>query len=87
MTVEIGNPAGTDAPDAEVVTVAAWARSQGWAVPPPCATGRIRFTAPDGAFVVAWHPAGRTADVIAALRRYGLVWPPPARRRRGGARR
>lgn len=73
-------------PAAVIEALAGWARTQGWTVPPPGPTGRVRFSAPDGAFVVAWQPAIRPADVIVALRRYGLVWPPPARRPRGGGR-
>lgn len=64
-----------------------WARSQMWVVPEPGGSGRVPFTAPDGAFVVAWSPAVPAEDVVAAVRRYGLVWPPPPRRPRGGRRR
>jgi len=86
MSVD-AHPTEPDAPTPELVAVAAWARSQGWIVTPTGRPGSLRFTAPDGAFVVAWHPSGRPGDVIAALRRYGLVWPQPPRRARGGARR
>ena len=72
-------PAMADAP-----TVVTWARSQGWQVQVARDTGRVRFAAPSGAFVASWTEADptRLSDVITALRRYGLVWPPPPRRPR-----
>jgi hypothetical protein len=66
----------------DVAVLVAWARAQGWRVQPGAAGGAIRFTAPDGQLVTALAPAcppDRLVDALAALRRYGLVWPPTRR--------
>lgn len=64
----------------DVAVVVAWARAQGWQV--QADGGAIRFTAPDGQLVTVLAAAGpseRVVDTLAALRRYGLVWPPTRR--------
>lgn len=61
-----------------------WARSQGFRVQHCERTTCVRFTAPAGAFVALWDAADpdRLAELVPALRRFGLVWPPPPRRPR-----
>lgn len=64
----------------DIDRVIKWARSQGWRVEND-ANGYRRFYAPDGHYVVR-YPATpsnsyrRLRDVLTALRRNGLDWPP-----------
>lgn len=60
-----------------------WARSQGWDVRID-ANGYRRFHAPDGAYVTRYpatpsNARRRLLDVITAVRKHGLAWPPPSK--------
>ncbi|MDN5860791.1 MAG: hypothetical protein L0H84_19480 [Pseudonocardia sp.] len=66
----------------DIAVLEAWARAQGWQVQADPGGGVIRFTAPDGRLITALSPVcpfDRLVDVLSALRRYGLVWPPTRR--------
>jgi hypothetical protein len=69
----------------------AWACSQGWRVERD-AKGYRRFYAPDGSYVVRYpatpsNPRRRLADVVTAVRSYGLGWPPPSKKEQRALRR
>jgi len=80
--------------NSEVIKIARWARSQQWTVEDD-ASGHTRFTNPDGVYI-ALFPATpgneyrRMQDLLVALKRAGLPWPPPskkeqrAQRKKGG---
>lgn len=68
-----------------------WARSQGWQVKPDT-KGYRRFYAPGGDYVGYYpatpsNPRRRLADIVTAVRRAGLAWPPPSRKEQRAARR
>ncbi len=63
-----------------------WACSQGWEIRVD-SKGYRRFYRPDGAYVGYYpatpsNPRRRLADIIAAVRRNGLGWPPPSKKER-----
>jgi hypothetical protein len=68
-----------------------WARSQGWTVEID-ANGYRRFHTPDGTYVVRYpatpsNPRRRLLDVLTAIRRHGLAWPPPSKKEQRSQRR
>jgi hypothetical protein len=67
-----------------IVKIAKWARSQQWTVEDD-ASGYTRFYNPQGEYI-ARYPATpsneyrRTQDLVVALKKAGLPWPPPSKK-------
>jgi len=67
-----------------IVKIARWARSQQWTVEDD-ASGYTRFYNPQGEYVTQ-YPATpsneyrRRRDLLVALKRAGLAWPPPSKK-------
>ena len=69
--------------NSDIRKIAAWAQDQGWTVRDD-ASGYTRFYSPAGAYVARYpatpsNPRRRMADLVTALRRNGLPWPPPSK--------
>jgi hypothetical protein len=68
-----------------------WARSQGFRVEVD-QQGYRRFYVPDGSYLVRYpatpsNPRRRFAEVVIALRKAGLPWPPPSKKEERSQRR
>lgn len=77
-----------------ITKIAKWAKSQQWTVDDD-ADGYTRFTNPQGAYIVSFpatpsNEYRRMQDLLVALKKAGLPWPPPskkeqrAQRKKGG---
>lgn len=69
----------------------AWACSQGFTVEVDH-SGYRRFYAPDRSYIGRYpatpsNPRRRLADIVTALRRVGLTWPPPSKKEQRAQRR
>lgn len=67
----------------EIRKIAQWARVNQWIVEDN-ASGYTEFIRPDGVHVYTYpatpsRPQRRMKELILALRRYGLEWPPPSK--------
>ena len=68
----------------DIDRVIAWARSQGWPVT-TSTDGYRHFWTPDHQWVAKYpatpsNPRRRLTEVIVAIRKAGLEWPPPSRK-------
>lgn len=80
--------------NSDIADIAKWAKSQGWTVEDD-SNGYTRFYSPEGVYVVRYpatpsNPYRRMRDLVGALTKNGLPWPPPskkeqrAQRKKGG---
>jgi hypothetical protein len=69
----------------DIDKVVAYAQSQGWTIK-VTANGYRHFYDPEGNWIVHYpktpgRPQRRLADVLTAIKRAGLEWPPPRRKK------